>query len=127
MTESPLSSPIAAFRPVGMARQRHDGWSAARQELFIIRLEQLGIVTTAARAVGMSPKSAYALLNRSLETQEPDDSGVPTFAQAWDAAIEMGRDHAAELAIDRAINGQSTPVFFRGRQVGERRIYNDAC
>jgi hypothetical protein len=107
-----------------MRRVRHDGWTPARQELFLIQLERLGIVSAAARAVGMSPKSAYALLNRSEEEQSHDDP-IPTFAQAWHAAIDIGHENAVSLAIERAIEGEARPVFYRGRQVGERRVFDN--
>jgi hypothetical protein len=117
-------SPPALFRPVVMQRVRHDGWTQARQELFLIQLERLGIVSAAARAVGMSPKSAYALLNRSEEEQSNDDP-IPSFAAAWHAAIAIGHGNAVSLAIERAVEGEIRPVFYRGRQVGERRIFDN--
>jgi hypothetical protein len=65
----------------------------------------------------MSPKSAYALLKRAGE-----ESG---FARAWDAARLEGRRKACDKAIERAIDGVAVPVFYRGRQIGEHRRYND--
>jgi DNA-binding transcriptional regulator YdaS (Cro superfamily) len=106
-----------------MHRVRHDGWTPARQELFLIQLERLGIVSAAARAVGMSPKSAYALLNRSEEEQSNEDP-IPSFAEAWHAAIDIGHENAVSLAIERAVEGEVRPVFYRGRQVGERRVFD---
>lgn len=64
----------------------------------------------------MSAKSAYALRKRP---------GAKSFADAWDAAAGMGLRTAHSTAIDRAINGVRQPVFYRGRQIGERTIYND--
>lgn len=65
----------------------------------------------------MSPKSAYALLNRAGE-----GSG---FARAWDVALLEGRRRARDTAIERAIEGVAVPIFYRGRQVGEHRRFND--
>ena len=110
-----------------MRRVRHDGWTPAKQELFLIYLEQIGIISAAAKAVGMSAKSAYALYNRSESEQmlEPSaEEPVPSFAEAWQNAIDLGRDNARDLAISRAINGEVRPVFYRGRQVGERIVYD---
>ncbi|NJC33595.1 hypothetical protein GGR88_001069 [Sphingomonas jejuensis] len=104
-----------AFTPVPV-RARHDGWTPDRQRAFIDRLGELGLVAAAARAVGMAPKSAYRLRDR------PD---AASFAAAWDAALEEGGRRALDTAIHRALHGTATPVFYRGRQIGERRRYND--
>ncbi|MBA2919314.1 hypothetical protein GON01_09640 [Sphingomonas sp. MAH-20] len=114
MTESP--APELAFVPVPLARARHDGWSAARQRMFIEQLSRIGLVSAAARAVGMSAKSAYALRKRP---------GAESFAAAWDEAVGLGQFLAQAAAIHRAVDGEVRPVFYRGRQVGERRVYND--
>lgn len=114
MTES--SDPFA-FTPVPSASNRRDGWTPEKQRDFIHELSRIGVVAAAARAVGMSPKSAYALLKRASK-----ESG---FARAWNAAVKQGRSRATDTAIDRALNGVATPIFYRGRQVGERRRFND--
>ena len=126
MNESPLPpSPPTLFIPMPSRRNRHDGWTPARQELFIIHLEQLGVVSAAARSVGMSPKSAYALLKRSETSQHPATDGTPTFAEAWHNAIDIGQDAAFSLVIKRTVEGEARPIFYRGRQVGERRVYDN--
>lgn len=66
----------------------------------------------------MSPKSAYALRARAGEDSD--------FAAAWHAAIDIGRRHALDTGIQRALHGVAVPVFYRGRQIGERRIFNDS-
>jgi len=115
MTES-LPDPLA-FTAVA-ARARHDGWTPQRQRDFIAALADLGLVGAAAKAVGMSPKSAYALRARAGQDSE--------FVAVWDAAIAAGRCHALDTGIQRALHGVTVPVFYRGRQVGERRLYNDS-
>ena len=122
------SSPPASFRPVPMCRRRHDGWTPAKQELFLIYLEQIGIISAAAKAVGMSAKSAYALYNRSAAEQTLElsaEEAVPSFAEAWQTALDLGRDNARDLAISRAVNGEVRPVFYRGRQIGTRIVYDN--
>jgi hypothetical protein len=59
--------------------QRPEGWSSAKAVTFIVTLARSRSVTLAARAVGMSRKSAYALRKRD-----------PGFAAAWNAAIGAG-------------------------------------
>ena len=106
-----------AFDPVPSASRRHDGWTPERQRGFIRALSMIGMVAPAARAVGMSPKSAYSLLKRG----GPGSS----FARAWQDARAAGRTTAHFTAIDRAINGVEIPYFYRGVQRGVKRVYND--
>lgn len=104
------------FTPVPSRTNRHDGWTPERQRGFIAALAQLGVVSAAAAQVGKSPKSAYALRTRA---------GADSFAAAWDEAVAAGCFRATTLAVDRAVKGIAVPVFYRGRQVGERRVYDD--
>lgn len=110
----PEDEPIA-FTPVP-GRARHDGWTPNRQRDFIAALARIGLVSAAAQAIGLSAKSAYALRRRA---------GAESFAAAWNAALTMGRDNARGVAIDRALNGVEKPIYYRGRQVGTRRVFND--
>jgi hypothetical protein len=116
MRPSPHADPFA-FEPVPSASRRHDGWTAQRQRAFISALGEIGLVSAAAKAVGMSRKSAYALLARA-----GPESG---FALAWDKALAEGRHKASSAAIERAIHGVEVPYFYRGIQRGTRRVYND--
>jgi hypothetical protein len=115
MRDSP-DDPLA-FEPVPSASSRQDGWTPERQRAFIAALAEIGMVSAAARAVGMSRKSAYALLNRA-----GPESG---FARAWRAAQSRGEALADGTAIARAIHGVEEPYFYRGLQRGTRRVYND--
>lgn len=106
-----------AFEPVPSATNRHDGWTPERQRLFIRVLAKIGVVALAARAVGMSRKSAYALLKRA----GPDSS----FARAWREAQAAGRLTVDFATFERAVEGVEVPVFYRGKQCGVRRVYSD--
>jgi hypothetical protein len=97
-----------AFTPV-VTIVRHDGWTPDRQRKFISALEAIGSVAPAARAVGMSKQSAYALRKRP---------GAESFAQAWDIALQMGQDRAFDIVMDRAMHGVIVPRFYRGRCIG---------
>jgi hypothetical protein len=103
------------FTPVPTAA-RHDGWTVDRQRGFILHLAEGGVVAAAAKACGMSAKSAYALRKRA---------DAASFAAAWDAALEEGRMRAFDHAIEIARHGEVVPVFYRGRQVGTRRRANN--
>ena len=119
----PSPDPLA-FTPVP-ARARHDGWTAADQRDFIRRLAHGHSVDEAARALGHSRQSVYALRRRP---------GAEGFARAWIWAQRLGRDawearrcqptpdlvHAFETLL--------VPRFYRGRLVGfVQRLDNQAA
>lgn len=103
------------FTPVPV-RARRDGWTEARQRGFIAALKRIGSVTTAARHVGKTRRSAYKLRERP---------GAESFALAWDSAAEFGRVNVHDHVIDRALNGAFVPRFYRGRQTGIGFRYYD--
>lgn len=104
------------FSPVPRICKRNDGWTPRRQRDFIEALARTGSVTSAARAVNMAHASAYAL------RQHPE---AESFRVAWDAALALGVQRLADIAMERAIEGVAVPVFWRGEQVGERREYSN--
>lgn len=108
---------IPTFTPVPRKCPRHDGWTPERQRGFIEGLADCGSVTAAARAVGMTPDSAY-VLRRHPEAGE--------FRQAWDAALGCGVQRLEDVAMERAFHGIEVPVYHFGQVVGTRRVYNDA-
>lgn len=113
MENEPEYNPYGAdsaphFTPVPMQRHRHDGWTPERQRAFIQVLTVTGQVATACRAVGMSRKSAYKLLER------PD---AASFAQAWQAALTEGRQRMLDQLLARAINGVTTIMVKAGGAV----------
>ena len=103
------------YGPVPL-RYRHDGWVPDRQLEFIQALAECGCVERAAKQVGMSRASAYALRQRA---------DAEAFRLAWDAALESAIERLEEAALSRAINGVVVPIFHHGEQVGERRTYNE--
>jgi len=103
VTDEPI-----VFTPVPRQRKRRDGWTEAAQRAFIAALEECGCVARSARAVGMSPRSAYRLLGAP---------GADSFAEAWDQAIARGVERVREDAMLRALYGSWVPVVRRGRVV----------
>jgi hypothetical protein len=103
------------FDPVPV-RQRHDGWTPKKQRDFIEALAATACVTEAAKAVGMSPKSAYLL-------REREDAG--SFHAAWIAAQHYAVATLEGAAFSRAIYGVPVPHYYKGELVGEHRKYND--
>lgn len=96
------------FTPVPRLRARRRGWSEGVQRAFIFALSRCGSVARAARAVGMSPRSAYQLLDA------PD---ADSFAAAWDHAIDEGIERVRADALQRALGGVFVPVFRRGKMI----------
>ena len=112
--ENPESHP--PFTPVPSRSTRHDGWTPARQGDFLRHLAHTGVVHAAARAVGMSAKSAYGLRKRA---------GAESFAAAWDMALGEGRCRAVDAALTQGFEGVLVPIIYRGRQVGVRRVFDN--
>ena len=101
--------------PVPRRRARRNGWSPERQQLFLFALSRCGSVARAARAAGMTPRSAYQLL---------DSPAADSFAEAWDRAIEEGIERVRADALERALAGVFVPVFRRGKLV---RVEHRRC
>ncbi len=106
---------LPAFEPVPR-KFRHDGWTPERQRAFIGALADTGSVSRAARHVNMSPEGAYYL------RRQP---GSEQFRRAWEAAQDFGVQRLKDIAFERAIDGQLSPVFVAGKLKGFRRIRND--
>ena len=65
--------------------RRASEWSQAKAVTFIVTLAATQSVTLAARAAGMSRKSAYALKGRD-----------PAFASSWEAALNVRKGDKVE-------------------------------
>jgi hypothetical protein len=107
--------PLLDFAPVPR-RPRHDGWTPKRQRAFIAALAETGSVSQAAAAVNMTPEGAYYL------RRQP---GSDEFRAAWDAALDHGAEIVDGAALERSIHGVAVPIFQGGKQVGERRVFNE--
>ena len=104
------------FVPVPRQTDRHDGWTEDRQRHFIEALADTGSVHAACKAVNMSQAGAYYLRRRP---------GSESFRRAWEAALDLGVQRLKDIAYERAIDGQLSPVFVAGKLKGFRRIRND--
>lgn len=111
------ADPLLLFTPVALARVRRNGWSPERQIAFIAILARTGVVRIAAASVGMSPRSAYHLLNR-VPFDHP-------FAQAWDTAMDRAREAALGHALRSLTEPQQVPVIHRGRIIGTRTWFDE--
>lgn len=93
-------------------RRRHDGFTPEKIAIFIRTLRATGSVTDAARAAGITRKTAYDLYGR-------EDAGY--FRAAWDEAMRGPANVVlAATAYDRAINGVEEAVWYKGEFRGWR-------
>lgn len=104
----PPSPPVRA--------RKGDRWNKPKMAEFLRQLAATHSVAAAARAVGMSRRSAYKLRARL--------KGQP-FDIAWEAAFRHGYDNLAHAALDRAINGVEVPHYHGGELVGTSRRYDE--
>lgn len=92
-------------------RHRHDGFTPEKIAIFIRTLRATGSVTDAARAAGVTRKTAYDLYNR-------EDAGY--FRNAWDESLRGPNIVLTSTAYDRALNGVEEAVWYKGRFCGWR-------
>lgn len=104
-----------SFKPVPVSPRR-DGWTPEKQAAFIEALTISSCVTRAAESVGMSRESAYQLRTRR---------DAEAFRDAWELALLNGVHRLGEAALERSLNGVPVPIFYKGKQVGERRHFDE--
>ena len=103
------------FDPVPVG-PRINGWTAARQRIFIRALAESGSVSEACEEAGVNPRSAYRLRLRP---------GAESFDAAWRRAYELGAHRLTAIAFERAIHGTPREVRVRGEVVGQEYIPSD--
>ena len=111
VTDEPID-----FTPVPRRRKRRNGWTELAQRMFIAALEECGCLSRSARAVGMSPRSVYRLL---------EAEGADSFAEAVDQATARGVERVRGETMLRALHGSWVPVVRRGRVVRMEFRHND--
>jgi len=95
------AAPDATTTAVPPRAQRHDGWTPERQRAFLEAVADGHSAETAARSVGLSPASAYALRRRAAGA---------AFALGWDAARLLARETVADALTARAVDGQEERI-----------------
>lgn len=104
--------PFLQFNPVPL-RAQHNGWTPALQQRFIVELARGAGPDAAARLLGKTRQSAYALRGKP---------GAASFAAAWDRAQAFSRQAtAAGRSPVAGLCGVETilvPRFRQGRLVG---------
>lgn len=89
------------------------------QPAFIEALRHSGNVSAAAELAGIDRTTAYKARDKSLDTQ------AQTFAQEWNAALDVATDALELEARRRALTGVDEPVYYQGDVVGHIKKYSD--
>jgi len=84
-----------------------------RQVAFLGHLASHGNARVACAAVGLSPQAAYVHRRRDA-----------AFAQGWEAALVLARQHVEQVLADRALNGVTETIYYRGEAVGQRTRFD---
>jgi hypothetical protein len=106
-----MSQPQHTPDPASSRTIRHDGITPQRQADFLTTLAATGSVSQAAAAAGVSRTALYRLRNSA--------EGA-AFRGRWAEALREAVAVLADAAFDRALNGVSEPVWYKGEQIGER-------
>jgi len=129
---------LLLFTPHLPRRATATGWTAERQRAFIAALCRTGVVSAAARSVGMSPSSAYQLratvrrrthniVDTPMSPELAESLGpgyVYSFVAAWDLALGHGLSLQIDAALPVVIEGDEVPVIRRGVILGWRKKFN---
>jgi len=107
--------PLLGFKPYLHTAPRKNSITPERQRGFIAALAASGIVTQAAREIGVSLEALYKLRN---------SKGAEGFAEAWEEAIDRGIARLEDCALERAILGEERPVFGHGKLIGTYRRHD---
>ena len=107
--------PLLGFAPYLHPAPRRNSITPAKQRAFIATLAATGIVTQAARSIGVSLEALYRL--RRL-------AGAEGFAAAWEAALDHGVARLEDCALALAIEGEEVPIVSGGQMLGWYRKHN---
>lgn len=84
-------------------------------DLFCRTLAETGIVSRGVEAIGVNRGTVYGWRKSD-----------PTFAAAWDAALEVGVTALEDEVKRRAFEGNDKPIFHQGEQIATVREYSDS-
>lgn len=109
--------PLLGFAPYLDKQPRSNAITPDRQRAFIPALAATGIVTQAAREIGVSLEALYKLRGRA---------GAEGFSASWDAAIDRGVARLEDCAVELALRGEEVPIASGGKLLGTYRKHNFA-
>jgi hypothetical protein len=104
--DDPEIAALLNFKPAPRQNNRKDGWTPALQRKFIAHLARTGSPHQAAEALGK---------NRHGVQKVYKSKGADRFRAAWDAAVALYEERAAEW-IEREQASFSTPPYFDRRR-----------
>ena len=107
--------PLLNFAPYLHPHPRRNSITPAKQRAFIATLAATGIVTQAARSIGVSLEALYKV--RRL-------GGAEGFAAAWEAALDHGVARLEDCALALALEGEELPIVSGGALLGTYRKHN---
>lgn len=80
----------------------------------------------ALRATGCNVSKACTMSGITKANADALKLRVESFARAWDDTYEGVTDDLEEAGLKRAIEGVVEPVYWRGVEVGKKKVYSDA-
>lgn len=86
------------------------------QNKFLNYYIEVGTVSKAAKKAGLSRQAHYNWLK---------DDPKGKYRQAFEQAEKMAADLLEEEAFRRAVEGDLQVVYYKGQEVGRRRVYSD--
>lgn len=86
------------------------------QNKFLNYYIEVGTISKAAKKAGLSRQAHYNWL-------KDDTNGK--YRQAFEQAEKMAADLLEEEAFRRAVEGDLQVVYYKGQEVGRRRVYSD--
>ncbi len=95
---------------------RADGFTVAKEQLFLRTLADTGVVADACRATGISRQAAY---------DRRRSAAGRAFAIGWDAALLIARNPIGDDVMSRARHGVIDRVYRKGELVAERHRYDN--
>lgn len=115
--------------PYFMPGKKEGTWSelaAKENEYRLVLKDKLTKFIRALRATGCNVSKACTMSGITKANADALKLRVQSFANAWDDTYEGVTDDLEEAGLKRAIEGVMEPVYWRGVEVGTKKVYSDA-
>ena len=99
-----------------MAKKLYRFINNNNQNKFLNYYIECGTISKAAKKAGLTRQAHYKWL-------KDDEKG--TYRRAFESAEKMAADLLEEEAFRRAVEGDIQVVYYKGEEVGRRRVYSD--
>lgn len=110
---------------------KNDAWLEShkiahhKKRAFLLCFAELGMVTGAAKAAGISRRTHY----NWLEKEDPDgklSAQAVSYKAAFEEAREIAEENLLSEARRRAVEGVEEPVYYQGKICGMKKRYSDS-